>query len=369
MGLLQNYVEFLKNGGLIPYAAKGLDYLRRSILGDPPSTSPVAPPYTPPFTGGQCAKKYNVAINVNLASGGLLVFNGASQYFDSMTDSQIRSGLQLDGAISNSFTFSQAGSSYQVYYGGIPFGGSQPTYGNTVTSISVAKVLTSDGSSDNCGDIPNPNPAPPIASDGLADSAAPNLLAGAGYIISGTPLADDGAGDLADNAESDFNEAGALSPSSIAGALAKLAEGLAKLARFLQLLDEILKLLKKLFDRNNKSSFSYNFGNLKGDGFCKLYSEPPNPNISGLYLDLQVTTVKTGSSRVLGSKSPNYFYREPIGYIHFVSPTFGVLSSHEIRFIRTSIPIDPLAYGFFYNFGLDEVNRANATGFYLKQEE
>jgi hypothetical protein len=233
----------------------------------------------------------------------------------------------------------------------------------------VTRVVRADGAPDTGGDLPNPNPTPSIAIDGVADSAAPNLLAGANPIITGTPLADDGSGGLATGADSDFTSASALAPLEIAGAIAAIAAGLSKLAKFLQDLKYLLDLLKKLTSKTNKSSFYYNYGNLSGDGFIRILSEPPDASITPLYVDLQFTEVNPSLGKVLGNDSPNYYAFESLGNIRFVSSTFGVLSVTEVRHVRTSIQIPSLAYGFFYHFGLNGTNKANASGFYLKQED
>jgi hypothetical protein len=232
----------------------------------------------------------------------------------------------------------------------------------------VTRVVRADGAPDTGGNLPNPNPPPSIGVDGIAESAAPNLLAGANPIITGTPLTDDGSGELATGANADFSNAGVLAPTSTAGAIAAIAAGLSKLASYLSLLNDLLKLLKKLTSKTNKSSFYYNYGNLSGDGFIKILSEPPDSSVTPLYLDLQFTEVNPSLGKVLGDKSPNYYAFNSLGNIRFVSSTFGVLSITQVRHIRTSIEIPSLAYGFFYHFGLNGINKANASGFYLKEE-
>lgn len=340
---------------LVDYTAKGLDYLRRAVLGDPPATSGVAAPYTPPFTGGQCYTTYNMVYSVPRTDGTVNP-EGATT---SIAGRIVGSYKDING-VGVEIQPSPGGAIFKV-----PFLGAA-----TAVSVRIDSLSRADGQPDNCGDLPNPNPPPSPASDGLAFAEPPDFSGAAVEgIVNGTALAVDGSAGLIEDAGEDFVDAGALAPIAIADALVKIAAGLAKLVEVLGLLNDLIDLLKKLFNKDNKSSFSYNFGNLRYDGFVRLQSEPPSSNITPLHLDLQTTTVKIGASRIFGEKSPNYYNREPVGYIHFVSSTFGVLSSHEIRFARTSIPIPGLAYGFFYNMGLDGVNRANATGFYLKQEE
>jgi hypothetical protein len=357
MDLLQQYAKFLANGGLIPYALEGLDYLRRAVLGNPPATTGTGEPYTPPFSGGQCSNGYTVFISfVQLPS------NVRTSPFSAGTTSARISGVSTF----NTSTSNTAGIVIQSPSGDLSF----QVNSNFAKDFKIESLVRNGGLPDNCGDLPNPNPAPSPASDGLATSAPPDFGSAATTgVVNGTALASDGSTGLLGDAQDDFTDAGALAPTDIAGAIEKIAAGLAKLIQVVTLINELIALLKKLFNKDNKSSFRYDFGNLRYDGFVRLQSEPPAANITPLYLDLQVTNVKVGASRIFGEKSPNYYNREPIGYIHFVSPTFGVLSSHEIRFTRTSIPIPPLSYGFFYNLGLDGVNRVNATGFYLKQEE
>lgn len=402
MDLLQQYAKFLANGGLIPYALRGLDYLRRAVLGDAPATTGTGAPYTPPFTGGQCTG-VSYVLTFTRTGGSQNPTSGTPTYGDARTQYIV---MGASGATSASYVSHEAARAAAGFSGitakinGIVSDNGQSSVPNATRSIVVGTsggnatfsrasnsgfvfggtsyvpyqyvlngAIRRDGAADTCGDIPNPTPPPSPATDGLATSAPPNFAGAAVQgIVTGTALAADGSGALLEDAKDDFTDAGTLAPTDVAGAIGKIAVGLAKLAQVAVLIDDLLELLKKLFDKGNKSSFSYNFGNLRYDGFIRIQSEPPTANITPLYLDLQATAIKVGASRYFGEKSPNYYNREPIGYIHFVSPTFGVLSTHEIRFARTSIPVPQLAYGFFYSMGLDGVNRANATGFYLRQE-
>lgn len=356
MDLLQLYAKFLANGGLIPYALQGLDYLRRSVLGSPPTTTGTGTPYTPPFIGGQCSTLYTLNVTAKQISNGQRISFG-NQFVNGPVQSI--TPFTNNPTLGNGITIRAAGVD-TVVNGNAAF----------FEDFRAENPIRYDGQPDNCGNVPNPNPTPPISSDGIATSDPPDFSGAAvNGIVTGTALAADGTAAAGEDGQDDFTDAGALAPTDIAGAIGKIAAGLSKVLFLLQKINELIDLLKKLFNKDNKSSFSYNFGNLRYDGFIRLQSEPPTASITPLYLDLQATAIKVGASKYFGEKSPNYYNREPIGYIHFVSPTFGVLSTHEIRFSRTSIPIPSLAYGFFYHMGLDGVNRANATGFYLKQEE
>jgi len=354
MDLLAQYAKFLANGGLIPYALQGLDYLRRAVLGDPPATTGKDTPYTPPFTGGQCYVPYYVTYNVPSSAGGYIIYQ-AETYIVGRIVGSYKEGNYVGLKTQNSPT----GAINQI-----------PFVGNALaTGVEITALRKVDGTPDNCGDLPNPNPTPPISGDGLASSPPPDFASAAKVgIVTGTATAADGSAGIITDGEGDFTDAGALAPTDIGGALVKIAAGLAKVLQLLSLINDLIDLLKKLFDKGNKSSFRYDFGNLKKDGLIVLLPDPPPDNVECSFIDLQVTDVKVGFGKEYGDKSPNYYKYDSIGRIEFISSTFGVLSVHEVQFIRTSIPVPPLAYGFFYHFGLDGVNKANCSGFYLKQE-
>lgn len=373
MGLIQDYLGFLSNGGLIPYFAQGLSYLRDRLLPPAPATNSVSPPYTPPFLGGQCNAAYSVSFYQTMSDGGTVYYyvNAGFPNDSPPNDTEKKNAFVTDGAI-QSITWSGVGLSGFGAINIVINGSGTYCINNRITTsptgFGIHSIVRRDGLPDNCGNLPNPNLPPPISVDGLASSAAPDLLGGSSSIVSGSPLTPNGGDALANGANSDFSEAGALAPSDIAGALAKIAAGLAKVAQILSLFNEILELLRKLINKNNKSSFRYDFGSIQKDGFINMVPSNPANKIEWQFLDIQVTEVRVGIGKIFGNKSPNYYLYESIGRISFVSPTFGVLSTHPIQFIRTSIPIPPLAIGFFYHLGLDGTNKANVSGFYLKQE-
>ena len=74
MGLIQDYLNFLSNGGLLPYFAQGLGYLRDRLLPPAPATNSVSPPYTPPFLGGQCPAPYSISFYQTMSDGGTVYY-------------------------------------------------------------------------------------------------------------------------------------------------------------------------------------------------------------------------------------------------------------------------------------------------------
>lgn len=364
------------------------DYLYRKFLAPPvPDTSPLSPPYTPPFTGGQCAgEKYNFTVTY---------FPGGRTEIDNRVD--------ITGAI---------GSAYFTYNDGISDNYSIPTgqgpigYRSSRVPI-VSNVVKFNGSIDQCGDLPNPIPGLPIGGGGLAKSPPPvlyppsgdpnanfyTIIAGIAAIAGVAATAAIAAGTAATAAASAAATAAAASASaagaaSAAGsaaaaaasaaegtaiAIGKIAEAIAQVIKLiLELEKEIRKLKTKEADKDKekaKKVVRYDFGSANKDGFITLYPINNPDTFVANFIDIRIFNIPMGSGKYFGDKSPHYYKYKSLGQIHFVSPTFGILESREIDFARLSLNVPDNCFGFFYHFGLDGVINANISAFYTKTEK
>ena len=333
---------------LIPLAALtiGLDYLRRQLLPDAPESSPVGEPYTPPFSGGQCPVIYQFDVTfLDVASGNRsAVVNGSIQApiknISAFNDRNGTAGIDVEGA-NGTVTFS--------------FGSN-----NFTRDYEVSNIRRADGLPDNCGDLPNPNPVPTVASDGVSSVAAP-IYDGDTSIAAGSPIVP-------------FNPVAAVL-ATIAAAVAAAGNALDAAKKIMDAIETIGRFLDELKDwlednlgddDKKKSLFIHNYGSVRRDGFLRLYPTGEVEGFKPVYLDLQLLAIPVGYGKYFGNLSPNFYRFKSLGYISFVSPSFGILETRQIEFNRTSLNVPDNAYGFFYHLGLENQIRANVSLFYLK---
>ena len=347
-------------GALLVGAAASLasdlgDYLRQGLQPPAPSTSPLAPPYDPPFEGGQCENvAYKIVIGYDVYRyGGFLYNTSGQEYFG-------------DGTVLSTGTPYQVGNNIRS---DLKWSGSEQTIGLVSgDGVSVqgysANVVRVDGGNDNCGNLPNPNEPPPIPSDGAADSPPfdptndPNLAAGS-PLVPYNPIG----GALAGLAGLLAAAAAAAADAAVGAALKAIGDMLEKIGDALDGDGEKEEDDDKK-DEDKRDIRRHDYGSIRYDGFLRLY---PNGEIEGYrpeYIDLQMLDIPPAYGRFFGQKSPNFFRYKQLGYIGFVSPSFGVIEVHEIEFSRTSLNCPPNAYGFFYHLGLDGAIKANAALFY-----
>lgn len=336
---------------MIPLAAAviGLDFLRRQLLPDAPETNPVAAPYTPPFTGGQCNTLYAYDVTfLDVSSGNrsapiTRTIQGAITDVSPFNDRNGTAGIDVTGA-SGKQTESFGSNSFTRDY-------------------EVSNIRRVDGQPDNCGNLPNPNPSLPIASDGLASSSAP-VIDNDSPLVQGAPIVA-----IPPLAAIVANIVTAVKAAVDALAAAKsLADAIKAIADTINGIKDWLD-DKNKDDPTKKTLFVHNYGRIRKDGFLRLY---PNGEVRGyqpVYLDLQLLSIPIGYGKYFGNLSPNFYRFKSLGHISFVSPTFGVLKTVEIEFSRTSVNIPENAFGFFYHLGLEDTIRANASLFYLKPVE
>ena len=371
------------------------DYLYRRFLAPPvPSTTPLSAPYTPPFTGGQCVGiQYRITYN-------------QSAHRPDYTDDITNATIVLNGAVSIQRTVQGEQQQLKIFGGGV--------IANTLAWLDyrfddpvILSVLRTDGLIDNCGDIPNPNPALPIGGGGLAQSPPPilypppnnpnnnffTLVAGIAAVAAAAATAAVAAAAAAAaaaeaaavaavaaaEAAAAASVAGsaaassAASQASLAAAIGKIAQAIAEIVKLITGLEkEIRKLKTKEADKDKEKAENvvrYDFGSANRDGFLKLYPESNPDTFKATFVDIQIFNIPTGSGKYFGEKSPHYYKYKSLGQIHFVSPTFGILESREIDFARLSLNVPDNCFGFFYHFGLDGIVSANISGFYTKTEK
>lgn len=334
--------------GFIPLAAAALtlEYLRRQVLPSAPSTEPIGEPYTPPFEGGQCPVNYAVDIIGTRRDTGLsekLDTRGIMGAISSV-EQTVASGVR---------TLTVTGSQGIL---------STQRQDSIYSNLGIANIRRTDGQPDNCGNLANPNPPPPIASDGLANSPAIEtddddpLVQGAPIVVI-PPL-----GSVLANIIAAVKAAtdALAAVKGIADAINAIADTIRGIKDWL---DD-----KNKDDRTKKTLFVHNYGSVRKDGFLRLYPSGEANGFEPVYIDLQLLSIPIGYGKYFGDLSPNFYKFKPLGYISFVSPSFGTLETVEIEFTRTSINVPENAFGFFYHLGLENVIRANVSLFYLRPQ-
>lgn len=330
-------------------AASLTDYLRRQLLPSAPTTSPVSDPYTPPFIGGQCSIPYTVKIMVTDKS------TNVESVFDTRgVTGPIRGAEVFDDIPNNVLRLTITSSSAPLV---------KLANKNFYKNLRLGAIIPPSGVSDNCGNLQNPNGAPSIASDGLAGVAAPQLD-NDDNLVSGAPIvALPSIAAILAAAIAAAKAAGAALDAikSIADAIAAIGDLLDKIKDWLEDKDKD--------DDTKKDLYVHTYGSIRKDGFLRLYPQGTENGFKPVYIDLQLLSIPVGFGKYFGTLSPNFYRFQSLGHISFVSPSFGILSTHEIEFTRTSMTVPDNAYGFFYHLGLEDVIRANVSLFYLKSAE
>lgn len=331
---------------LAPYVLGGLDFLRRQLF--PPATGTSnASTYVPPFTGGQC-QGVNYRFRVDYQQG-------------SMPATDFRRNIA--GAIGQPVFRNNDGISDNW---DIPTGQGNIGYRSSIKPI-ISEVSREDLALDNCGNVLDPTGGTPIASDGIATSAPPNLDS-APIVIEAVPPV----------VLPSFAAALAAALAAARNALDAL-DAIKAVARAIEALSDLLN--KKNNEENKKEkekkesqdTIRYEFGSIQKDGFLRLYPDSNLVKYVAQQLDISFITIPSYLGKYFGKFSPNYYRHKPtsnlissLGYISFVSPTFGVLSTHHLEFRRTSIKVPENSIGFYYHLGLDGALTANAFAFYTK---
>ena len=336
------------------------DFLRSIPSYFAPKPTGLAAPFTPAFTGGQCAGiRYYINVSVTQPRVGRTA----------TTENQIQ--FSVIGAVTNVQIAFNSGGSPSVFFtgkdtAGAVFNGS-PAIPNLFTNeafiVNSIALVRADGSTVECGNIPNPNPSPSISDDGLfkptntyITDSSDTVNESAIVLLPGLPLV-----------------LVPLISSAIAAALAAARsaldalEAVKKVAEALEGLAELWKKLKEFLDEWEKNRpkkrdiTRQTYGQIEGDGALDFFA-PNSKKVEAIQLDIVVTNIPVGFGKYFGSMSPSRYRYKELGYIAFYSVNQGILEVHSIQFKRTTLEIPKLAVGFIYHFGLDNQIKAFAFG-------
>ena len=314
-----------------------------------PKPSSVSVPFIPPFTGGQCNTGYLVRVD-------FLIIASNTRNVPVLIASTVG---KVTGATSYENVAGNSG--IKVFADGTYYDYNQNS--NFYRDFKVVSVTRADGSSVDCGDLPNPNGGKPIADDGLftpnnpvigdedgtINPAAIILSPAAPIIAIGGGLALSAAAAAAAKAATDTLEA-----------IKKVAEALDSLKKLWEKLKEFLEEWEK--DRpKNRDIVRQTYGNIDGDGAIDFYPLS-NKNFTAIQVDIVVTEIPIGFGKYFGSMSPSRYRYKELGYISFYSISQGIIETHSIRFKRSSLIIPKTAVGFIYHFGLDNKIKGFAFG-------
>lgn len=343
-GKAQDYVDFLRS---IP-----------SLLAPKPTGLGV--PYIPPFMGGQCA---NVRYYINVSVTQPRVGRTGTTFND----------LQFSafGPITNVNVAFNSGGSPSVFFTGKNsvgsiFNGSPAIpnlFSNEAFIVDFITLVRADGSSVECGNISNPNPAPLIPDDGLFNPTNP-LIADDNGVINPAAIVLAPAFPLALVAAILAGYSAAMQAAQAAlsalDAIKKIAEGLESLKDLWEKLKEFLNEWEKNRPKK-RDTIRQTYGQLIGDGALDFFPSN-NQKYQSIQLDIVITNIPIGRGKYFGSFSPHRYLYKELGYIAFYSTTQGILETHPIQFKRTSLAIPKLAVGFIYHLGLDNQVKGFAFG-------
>lgn len=345
-----------------------------NFLGLTPSfaSSPVAEPYTPPFTGGQCTFAYRGILDVRTATNPnqRLIYSwgpGGSGSFIAVGANPPTSAwgsFAINGKITGA-TFDLSGSTYRFFVNGVHVANRVSTAG-TVTGVNIAGLVPSSGGADSCGDLPNPSP--PLPTDYGLRSGGENydsddLLP----VYEGSPI---------------------VTASGLLAALAAIAEAVKNIADVLQgikKIGEAIAAIKKLLDElfNDKKERDKKDPSKKDrltafwrqcnsvDGYIFLNPVPIGAKLAYPYkIQFVVESFPPTSSRILGVNAPSISIDSlPLFYLYFQDDSSGIQSIKEIRVLNSVSYLPPYCTGIFWNFRLNPSAKAKFRLFYEVETE
>ena len=345
------------------------DFLRSIPSYFAPKPIGASVPYTPPFTGGQCAGIfYDVSFTRTKGDGTSTRFVGGAgtgnNVYGAVTGIETVTPVPNGSAIMYLVIIGQNGVRRNMTQssGNNAYDPSNPSTIYTYSDI-VFELLQYPNQIDNCGNIPNNTPSPSIPDDGLFDPQNP-LIADENEAINPAAIVLVPAIPLA------------LIPlisTAIAAALnaAKNAidalEAAKKIAEALEGLTELWKLLKEFLDDwkksrpKNRDIVRQTYGQILGDGALDFFSQN-NTKYKAIQLDIVITQIPIGFGKFFGNLSPSRYRYKELGYIAFYSVNQGILEVHSIQFKRTTYQIPELAVGFIYHLGLNDQIKGYAFG-------
>ena len=332
-------------------AAEFGDFLRTVPSFFAPKPSPLSPPYTPPFTGGQCLVQYRITWN---------------SFFEDNTPWQSNQQIVLNGSFVG-VQFFQASSTYPNT--GWYFVSQSGTARNFITNLPSAKIVVQsvvrvDGQADTCGNTPDTNPPPAIPDDGLFNPTNPHIADDNGNL---NPSAIVLAPFIPPLAILPFVVGAYNAAVDAAKAATDVFNKIDKIVDILDTLDNLLDKVnkdsddRKKDDPKNRDIVRQTYGQILGDGALDFFPEN-NTKFQAVQLDVVITNIPSGFGKFFGNLSPHRYRYKELGYIAFYSVTQGILSVHSVQFKRTSYQIPELAVGFIYHLGLNDQIRGYAFG-------
>lgn len=348
-GAIAAYLDLLSDG---------LGALSEFVFPAPISTNFV-PPYTPPFTGGQCiSRPYKILIQWSEANRGTFyaVFGGQNSRgaLEPPADSTIRAqGNNVNGAITGINSIVNNNGVWLVTINGVSVAYLPQT---PPSGFKISKVLTANSGIDNCGNLPSNIPPSSSNSSGLSTAPAPTL-----------DIQDDGVNQIKEG----------LAPTSLvaalSGAIAAIKSASDTLDAIRNLADFAAELLSKLDDRedeeqNRFSLISKQFGVIEKDGYLRLYPDIDGSKFELILLEIEIISIPIFYGKVVSLLSPFRYPFKKLGYVCTVSPNFGIISFKDLEFKRVSIIPEKLATGIFFNLGLSGQIKARVTGFYQSRK-
>ena len=336
------------------------DFLRSIPSFFAPKPTGLAAPFTPPFTGGQCAGiRYYINVSVTQPRVGRTA----------TTENDIQ--FSAFGAITNVQVAFNSGGSPSLFFTGKDSTGAVVNQSPAIPSlftneafiVNSITLVRADGSSVECGNIPNPNPPPSIADDGLFKPNNP-YITDSNDVVNPASIILAPALPLVLVAAITGGYMAALAAAKAASdaleAVKKIAEGLEALKKLWDKLQEFLDEWEK--NRPKKRDITrQTYGQILGDGALDFFA-PNSKKVEAIQLDIVVTNIPVGFGKYFGSMSPSRYRYKELGYIAFYSVNQGILEVHSIQFKRTTLEIPKLAVGFIYHFGLDNQIKAFAFG-------
>lgn len=319
----------------IPYILGGLDFLRSQLFPPAPPTSPAPPPATDtPIYPALCTVQETL--------------NGSPNGFP-ITPMQRYEIRIIDVNPPDAFfpDFKKA-----LFY----VGESSPRFVMTNSLSQGADWVV------NCEPEPSSTPTTPVSDSGLPISSPPDIDTNGLKIIEGAPLVT-------------LPNLGAALAAAIAAARAA-ADALAIGNAIADAFEALKPLLEKINedaedrDRDGKKDYiRYQFGAISRDGFLRLYPTSETNSYKAEQLDISILSIPIGYGKYFGNLSPNFYRFKELGYIAFVSPTFGIMEYREVEFSRMSLTVPSGAIGFYYHLGLDGAILGNAWGYYSQKQE
>ena len=342
------------------------DFLRSIPSYFAPKPTPLGAPYIPPFTGGQCATPYHIRVAgrvfdpTGLLRTTIADATGTPANFNLVT----KQGAITDVSPSNSPSTNGGQTGFKYTANGVTsfYGVSGYGDGTTIILDSIA-VVRADGSTVECGNLPNPTPPPSISDDGLFKPTN-TYITDSNDVVNPASIVLAPALPLVLVAAITGGYMAALAAAKAASdaleAVKKIAEGLEALKKLWDKLQEFLDEWEK--NRPKKRDITrQTYGQILGDGALDFFA-PNSKKVEAIQLDIVVTNIPVGFGKYFGSMSPSRYRYKELGYIAFYSVNQGILETHSIQFKRTTLEIPKLAIGFIYHFGLDNQIKAFAFG-------